>query len=149
MKTQLAIEISENGVNFAHIQDGDVLTVDEFLFKDKIDYRYKEQLEQIFQEKGYKEKEYDEYTLSWYSIILHYCRTMCSVKQSQKIYFDYAIAVIFHLQRLITIGFGVVNCQRFSSSTMGKIILCHLNFRGLSFSRKEVITTGNFCGFYI
>lgn len=68
MKTQLAIEISENGVNFAHIQDGDVLAVDVFLFKDKIDYRYKEQLEQIFQEKGYKEKEYDEYTLSWYSI---------------------------------------------------------------------------------
>ena len=36
MKTQLAIEISENGVNFAHIQDGDVLAVDVFLFKDKI-----------------------------------------------------------------------------------------------------------------
>jgi hypothetical protein len=68
MKTQLAIEISENGVNFAHIQDGSVVSIDSFTFKDKIDYRYKEQLEQIFSEKGYKEKEYDEYSLSWYSI---------------------------------------------------------------------------------
>jgi hypothetical protein len=68
MKTQLAIEISEVAVHFAQIEDGIVQSVDKFSFKDKIDYRYKEQLDQIFLEKGYKEKEFDEYSLSWYSI---------------------------------------------------------------------------------
>lgn len=68
MKTQLAIEISENAVRFAAIQDGVVQSIDNFSFKDKIDYRYKEQLDQIFLEKGYKERVYDEYSLSWYSI---------------------------------------------------------------------------------
>jgi hypothetical protein len=68
MKSQLAIELSENAVNFASIEDGVVISIDKFTFKDKIDYRYKEQLNQIFIEKGYSEKSYDEYSLSWYSI---------------------------------------------------------------------------------
>ncbi len=68
MKNQLAIEISENAVRFATIQDGVVQSIDNYSFKDKIDYRYKEQLDQIFLEKGYKEREYDSYSLSWYSM---------------------------------------------------------------------------------
>ena len=68
MKSQLAIELSENAVNFASIQDGVVLSIDKFTFRDKIDYRYREQLNQIFTDKGYKEKNYDEYSLSWHSI---------------------------------------------------------------------------------
>jgi len=67
MKTQLAIELSENAVRFASIEDGVVQAVDNFIFKDKIDYRYKEQLDKIFSEKGYKEMVFDEYSLSWYS----------------------------------------------------------------------------------
>lgn len=68
MKSQLAIELSENAVNFASIEDGVVISIDKFTFKDKIDYLYKEQLNQIFTEKGYRDKSYDEYSLSWYSI---------------------------------------------------------------------------------
>ena len=68
MKSQLAIELSENAVNFASIEDGVVISIDNFTFKDKIDYLYKEQLNHIFTEKGYREKSYDEYSLSWYSI---------------------------------------------------------------------------------
>ena len=68
MKNQLAIEISENAVRFATIQDGVVQSIDNYSFKDKIDYHYKEQLDQIFLEKGYKEREYDDYSLSWYSM---------------------------------------------------------------------------------
>jgi hypothetical protein len=68
MKSQLAIELSENAVLFASLEDGIVQSVDRFTFKDKIDYRYKEQLDLIFTEKGYRERHYDEYSLSWYSI---------------------------------------------------------------------------------
>ena len=67
MKSQLAIELSENSVKFTTIQDGLVETSDSFVFKEKIDYQYKEQLERIFQEKKYKEREFDDYSLSWYS----------------------------------------------------------------------------------
>lgn len=68
MKSQLAIELSESAVTFASIENGVIQSVDKFHFKDKIDYRYKEQLEQIFIEKGYRERSYDEYSLSWYSL---------------------------------------------------------------------------------
>ena len=64
MKSQLAIELSENSVKFTTIQDGLVETIDNFVFKDKIDYQYKEQLERIFQEKKYKERDFDDYSLS-------------------------------------------------------------------------------------
>jgi hypothetical protein len=68
MKSQLAIELSENAVHFASIEDGIVKSLDKFTFKDKIDYRYKEQLDHIFAEKGYRDRDYDEYSLSWYSM---------------------------------------------------------------------------------
>lgn len=67
MKTQLAIELSENAVQFTSLQDGIAVQVDFFSFKDRLDYRFKEQLEQIFQEKKYKEIPFDEYTVSWYT----------------------------------------------------------------------------------
>lgn len=68
MKSHLAIELSDTAVHFARIEDGVVRSVDKFLFKDKIDYRYKEQLDQFLTEKGYREIEFDDYSLSWYSI---------------------------------------------------------------------------------
>lgn len=67
MKSQLIIEISEYAVKFSHMKSGICEEVDYFTFKERIDYRYKEQLEQIFQEKKYKERSYDDYTLTWYS----------------------------------------------------------------------------------
>ena len=36
MKSQLAIELSENAVHFASIEDGIVKSLDKFTFKDKI-----------------------------------------------------------------------------------------------------------------
>lgn len=68
MKSHLAIELSDHAVHFARIEDGVVRSVDKFLFKDKIDYRYKEQLDQFIAEKGFREIEFDDYSLSWYSI---------------------------------------------------------------------------------
>lgn len=65
MKSQLAIEISENAVRFAILIDSEVQSVDVFYFKDKTDIRYKEQLEDIVKEKGYRDEEFDEYSLSW------------------------------------------------------------------------------------
>lgn len=68
MKNHLAIELSETAVHFARIEDAVVKSVDRFSFKDKIDYRYKEQLDQFLTEKGFREIEFDEYSLSWYSM---------------------------------------------------------------------------------
>ncbi len=68
MKSHLAIELSEHAVSCARVNDGVVQSVDTLFFKDKIDYRYKEQLDQFFTEKGYREIEFDDYSLSWYSI---------------------------------------------------------------------------------
>ena len=55
MKSQLAIEISENAVRFARLLDTEVQSVDVFFFKDKTDVRYKEQLDDIVKEKGYRD----------------------------------------------------------------------------------------------
>ena len=65
MKSQLAIEISEYAVRFARLMDSEVQSVDVFFFKDKTDIRYKEQLDDIVKEKGYRDEEFDEYSLSW------------------------------------------------------------------------------------
>jgi hypothetical protein len=67
MKSQLAIEISENAVRFARLLDTEVQSVDVFFFKDKTDVRYKEQLDDIVKEKGYRDEEFDDYSLSWCS----------------------------------------------------------------------------------
>ncbi len=67
MKTQLAVEISENAVRFARLEDGSVVGVDFLRFTDKVDYRYKEVLDEFVREKGYREQEYDDYSLSWCS----------------------------------------------------------------------------------
>lgn len=69
MRSQLAIEISENAVRFARLEDGEVVSVDLFNFKDKTDVRYKEQLDDIVKEKGFRDIEFDEYSLSWCSNI--------------------------------------------------------------------------------
>ena len=67
MKSQLAVEISEYSVNFAILEDGTLLSIDKFIFNDKIDYRYKEQLDQFFLDKKYKEKLFDDCTVSWHT----------------------------------------------------------------------------------
>jgi hypothetical protein len=67
-KLQLAIELSDIAVRIAELRDGQVESIVAVSFKDRVDYRYKEQLDLILQEKGYREKKYDDYSLSWYSV---------------------------------------------------------------------------------
>ena len=65
MKTQLAVEISENAVRFARLENGNVVGVDFLRFTEKVDYRYKEVLDEFVKEKGFREQDYDDYSLSW------------------------------------------------------------------------------------
>lgn len=62
----LSIELSETAVRFSSDAYG-VLKKSEFFFKDKQDYRYKEQLEEFLIESGMKNQEFDEHTVSWTS----------------------------------------------------------------------------------
>lgn len=60
----LSIELSETAVRFSSDSNG-VVKKDGFFFKDKKDYRYKEQLEEFLIESGLKNQEFDEHTVSW------------------------------------------------------------------------------------
>lgn len=60
----LTIELSENGVRFSTIS-GEIASKHAFTFKDKKDYRYKEQLEEFLVESGLKNQDFDEQTVSW------------------------------------------------------------------------------------
>lgn len=60
----LLIELSENAVRFAK-SEGTALSQFEFFFKDKKDYRYKEQLDEFLVESGLKMQDFDECSVSW------------------------------------------------------------------------------------
>lgn len=60
----LSIELSDIAVRFSSNNHG-VVTKSEFVFKDKKDYRYKEQLEEFLIESGLKNQDFDEHTVSW------------------------------------------------------------------------------------
>jgi hypothetical protein len=60
----LFIELSENAVRFTSIL-GESTEKKMFSFKDKIDYKYKEQLDSFFNEAGLKNLDFDEYSISW------------------------------------------------------------------------------------
>lgn len=62
----LLIELSENAVRFA-ASTGDALEKHAFFFKDKKDYRYKEQLDEFLIESGLKQQDFDECSISWSS----------------------------------------------------------------------------------
>lgn len=63
---QLSIELSENAVRFSSLISDSVKTYNYF-FKDRIDYRYKEQLTEFLIESGLKEIDFDECIVSWSS----------------------------------------------------------------------------------
>ena len=50
MKSQLAIELSENSVKFTTIQDGLIETIDSFFFKEKVFIDYKALCSQFYPE---------------------------------------------------------------------------------------------------
>lgn len=60
----LSIELSDIAVRFTSMNHG-AINKHEFIFKDKKDYRYKEQLEEFLIETGLKNQEFDEQTVSW------------------------------------------------------------------------------------
>jgi hypothetical protein len=63
----LAIELSPDHVKFTSLSDGFAITEKSFSFKDKKDYRYKEQLDEFILESGLKDRDHDEHTVSWAS----------------------------------------------------------------------------------
>lgn len=67
MKRNLSIHISEHFVQIHVIENQEIIDTCSHVFRDKQDYRYKEQLEQIFTEKGYKSMEIDEVTIFWFT----------------------------------------------------------------------------------
>jgi hypothetical protein len=64
---QLAIELSPSSVRLTSLNSGQVSAIHSFDFSEKQDFRYKEQLDQIFEESGLKNSPHDEYTVSWTS----------------------------------------------------------------------------------
>ena len=61
---QLAIELSEVGVRFSEISMG-VISTFEHLFKDRQEYKFRDVMDEFYAQTGLKEKDFDEYTLSW------------------------------------------------------------------------------------
>ena len=60
----LSIELSEAAVRFSVVENG-IVKDHNFVFTDKKDYRYKEQLEEFLVESGLKNQDFDETTVSW------------------------------------------------------------------------------------
>jgi hypothetical protein len=63
----LVIELNESSVQFTSLVADTVETTNSFVFVDKKDYRYKEQLDEFILESGLKNREHDEHTISWSS----------------------------------------------------------------------------------
>jgi hypothetical protein len=63
----LSVELSEVAVRFT-TSINDVVNHHAFLFKDKKDHSYKEQLEDFIAECGLKNQDFDEQTISWSTI---------------------------------------------------------------------------------
>jgi len=64
-KKLLAIEINTGAVRFVKLDGSFVVATNEFLFNDKQDYRYNQQLTEFIETLGYKEMDFDECSLSW------------------------------------------------------------------------------------
>lgn len=64
-KNQLAIDINTSSVRFVRLSGGFVLQERSFAFTDKQDYRYKQQLEEFWDQTGWKEFDFDDVSLSW------------------------------------------------------------------------------------
>lgn len=60
----LSIEISEIAVRFS-TNNHEIVSKKDFVFTDKKDYRYKEQLDEFLIESGLKNQDFDEHTISW------------------------------------------------------------------------------------
>ena len=62
--SQLAIDLSNAGVRFSEFSKG-VISTHELLFKDRQEFRYREILDDFVSSTGIKNRDYDDYSLSW------------------------------------------------------------------------------------
>jgi len=63
----LVIELNDSSVQFTSLISGVIDTSYSYVFKDKKDYRFKEQLDEFILESGLKDCEHDEHSISWSS----------------------------------------------------------------------------------
>ncbi|MFT5582012.1 MAG: hypothetical protein ACI9G9_001277 [Psychromonas sp.] len=66
-KSQLTVDIDRSAVRLSKVIDGEVSESHCFSFKDKTDFGYKEQLDQFLTQTNYRQEDWDEFSLSWYS----------------------------------------------------------------------------------
>lgn len=64
-KNHLAIDINTFAVRFVKLNGDFVIQEKAFRFTDKQDYRYKQQLEEFWEQTGWKEPDFDDISLSW------------------------------------------------------------------------------------
>lgn len=64
-KTHLAIDINTSAVRFVKLTGDFIVQEKAFIFGDKQDYRYKQQLEEFWKETDWKETDFDDISLSW------------------------------------------------------------------------------------
>lgn len=64
-KNHLAIDINHSAVRLVQLSGDFVLREKTFMFEAKQDYRFRQQLEDCWNETGWKESDFDEVTLAW------------------------------------------------------------------------------------
>ncbi|MCO5259258.1 MAG: DUF3822 family protein [Crocinitomicaceae bacterium] len=63
--THLAIDINTSAVRFVKLNGDFIVDEKSFVFTDKQDYRYKNQLEEFWSNTGWKESDFEKVSLSW------------------------------------------------------------------------------------
>ena len=66
-KSHLVFVLSEHSMNVVEMIDQSVNEIGSIVFEGKKDFQYKEQIQAFLTEKGLVNKEYDDYSLSWFS----------------------------------------------------------------------------------
>lgn len=66
-KTHLVFALSEHSLHAAEISDQSVKELGSVVFQGRKDFQYKEQIQAFLAERKLTEKEYDDYSLSWFN----------------------------------------------------------------------------------
>ena len=66
-KSHLAFLLSEHSLSVVELIDQSVFEIGSITFEGKKDFQYKEQIQSFLADKGLLNKEYDDYSLSWFS----------------------------------------------------------------------------------
>jgi hypothetical protein len=66
-KSHLVFVLSDHSLNVVEMIDQSVNEIGSIVFEGKKDFQYKEQIQAFLTEKGLVNKEYDDYSLSWFS----------------------------------------------------------------------------------